>query len=314
MGLATCSLFGYISRPFVITFLIISLGGRKKRKNKRKEWKKIRPPHDFKPIEQVLLVFLDDTRRRELGFTLLLCYGFARIGTRCGLQYSQLTSFWPRSSVYCQAQISLSVSASTAWVNLRHEVPLTHWASGHTVWDKLGCVVPFRVRAAQITLRESQPFFKSSLPSSCPPFLTRTWIFTQTNFPTTLENIRVTVWHGPTPPFPRWNLAPQCLWCWSPESQWMYIASVCLQLQLYSPQWLPASRSLLVPGFPLCSGRGESWWSNSPPCILQQVLGRGPQQPRSLSRSQRPYCTSTISSPTVFQCPLQFLASKLLIS
>ena len=91
--------------------------------------------------------------------------------------------------------------------------------------------------------------------------------------------------------------------------------STCLPHSLYSPrppQWLPSPRSLLVPGCPLCSGRGGNWCSNIPPCILQQVLG--PATALVLCRSQGPYRLSVISSLSVFQCPLQFLASKLHIS
>ena len=94
----------------------------------------------------------------------------------------------------------------------------------------------------------------------------------------------------------------------------MCTASVCLPLHLYSPHQLPASRSLLVPGCPPCSGRGGSWCSTSPPHVLRQAPGWGPQQPWSLFRSQGPYCPSTLSSLSVFQCPLQFFASKLHIN
>ena len=79
--LALCTPFGSISGPFTTPGLIVSLGGRKK---KGKERKKNKPPADFKPIEQVLLVFLDATGRGGLGFTFLPSYGFARMRARSG--------------------------------------------------------------------------------------------------------------------------------------------------------------------------------------------------------------------------------------
>ena len=116
---------------------------------------------------------------------------------------------------------------------------------------------------------------ESSLQSSCLPFLTSARLFTQPSFPASLEAIQVRVWHSPTPPFSRCRPAPQFLWCWPPQSSWMYTASMCLSFHLYSPQPLLASRFLLVPGCPPCSGKGGSWWSNSPPSILWQTPGQG---------------------------------------
>ena len=107
-GLALCSLFGSISGPFVTASLIVSLGERKKGKKERGK-KKNKLPADFKPTERVLLVFLDATERGGLDFTFLPSYGFERMGTRSGLQYSQLPRLWPRVSVRCLAQISHSV-------------------------------------------------------------------------------------------------------------------------------------------------------------------------------------------------------------
>ena len=60
-------------------------------------------PADFKPIEGVLLVFLDATERGGLGFTFLPSYGFVRMGASSGPQYSQLSSLQPRYSVSCWA-------------------------------------------------------------------------------------------------------------------------------------------------------------------------------------------------------------------
>ena len=87
-----------------------------------------------------------------------------------------------------------------------------------------------------------------------------------------------------------------------------------LPLCRYSPQWLPAPRSLLVLGCPPCSGRGGSQCSNSPHHVLWWVLDRELQQPWYPRRSQGSYHPSAISTPSTFQCPLQFLASKLHIS
>ena len=95
-----CSPFGSVSGPFTTPGLTVSLVGRKK---KEKGKKRNKPPSDFKPIKQVLLVFLDATGRGGLLFTFLPSYGFARMGARPGLQYSQLPSLQPRSSVSCRA-------------------------------------------------------------------------------------------------------------------------------------------------------------------------------------------------------------------
>ena len=94
---------------------------------------------------------------------------------------TQSLSVWARSTI--QAQVHCSNSATQS-LGMQCE---------------LGVGMQFQLdtqsllSAAQITLGVSQLLLKSSLQSSCPPFLTSTWIFTQTNFPTTLENIRVTV-------------------------------------------------------------------------------------------------------------------------
>ena len=89
----------------------LELGEEKKRKKKDRGKKKNKPPADFKLVERVLLVFLDATGRGGLGFAFLPSYGFERVRTRSGTQYSQLPSLWPRSSVSCQIQISQSLGA-----------------------------------------------------------------------------------------------------------------------------------------------------------------------------------------------------------
>ena len=51
LELALCSPFGSVSRPFVTPRLIVSLGGRKTKKGKRRERKeKNKPPADFKVV------------------------------------------------------------------------------------------------------------------------------------------------------------------------------------------------------------------------------------------------------------------------
>ena len=136
------------------------------------------------------------------------------------------------------------LSLDMQWETSGHTVLLSHslWA-----W------------AAEITLRASQPLLETFLQSSCPQFLTSAWLFTQPNFPTSPETIWVRVWHGPTPPFSKCHLEPQFLWYRCPQSQRMCTTCVCLLLRLYFPQRLQASRSLLVPDWPPCSGRGGSW-------------------------------------------------------
>ena len=91
--------------------------------------KRNKPLADFRPVQQFLLVFLDATGRGRLGFTFLSSFGFERMGTRSGPQYTQLPSFRPKSSVSYQAQISHLVVHS-----MRHAgqcgLTLSHSVSG----------------------------------------------------------------------------------------------------------------------------------------------------------------------------------------
>ena len=77
--------------------------GKKKRKKRKRNKKNHnnKLPADFKPIKQVLLVFLDAAGRGGLGFAFLPSYGFGRMGAMSRLQYSQLPSPQPRSSISC---------------------------------------------------------------------------------------------------------------------------------------------------------------------------------------------------------------------
>ena len=65
--------------------------------------------------------------------------------------------------------------------------------------------------------------------------------------------------------------------------------------------------------FPALVGEGAGWFDSSPR-ILQQLSGWGLQQPWLPHISQGPYGPNAISLPSVFQCPVQILASKLHIS
>ena len=58
LGLALCFLSGFVSGPFTVPGLIVSL-----MKKKKKVGKKTKLPSDFKPTKRVLLVFLDDAGR-----------------------------------------------------------------------------------------------------------------------------------------------------------------------------------------------------------------------------------------------------------
>ena len=55
--------FGSFSVPFLTPCLIVSLGGREKRGKKKERKEKHKPLADLKPVQQVLLVFLDATGR-----------------------------------------------------------------------------------------------------------------------------------------------------------------------------------------------------------------------------------------------------------
>ena len=82
------------SRSYCLTW-----GKKKKERGTKKN--KSKPLADFKPVHQVLLVFLDATGRGGLGFTFLSSHGFETMGLRSGPQYSQLPRLWPRSSMSC---------------------------------------------------------------------------------------------------------------------------------------------------------------------------------------------------------------------
>ena len=85
---------------------------------------------------------------------------------------------------------AVTLSASTA-SQARGMAQISHSDSGQSAQVKLGCT-------AQIPLRVSQPLCESSLQSSCLSFLTRKRLFTQPNFPTSLDSIHVGVCHSPT--------------------------------------------------------------------------------------------------------------------
>ena len=72
------------------------------------------------------------------------------------------------------------------------------------------------------------------------------------------------------------------------------------------PSWCQAALPALV-------GEGAGDLTLLPVSCGRRPAG-GPQQPWSLRRSQGPYRPSSITSLSVFQCPLQFWASKHLIS
>ena len=94
------------------------------------------------------------------------------------------------------------------------------------------------------------------LKSSCSPFLTSARLFTQPNFPTSLETIQIrsnTAQFLPSPGV-TWHLSFSA----SVHSPSGCIPPLCLPLHLYSPQRLPASRSFLVLGCPPCFCRGGS--------------------------------------------------------
>ena len=93
-----------ISGLFVTPHLVVSLGERKKKGKKREDPKRKKkdnnkPFADFKPVQQVLLVFLDVTGGGGPGFTFLPSFGSERMGTRFGSHYSQFPVLRPRSSV-----------------------------------------------------------------------------------------------------------------------------------------------------------------------------------------------------------------------
>ena len=134
LGLALWLLFGSDSSPFTAPGLIVSLQEKRKKERKkererereREKWRKRdggrkggrkkgrktdRPPADFKPAKQVLLVLLYATGWRGLGFSFLFSDGFVRMGPWSGSHSSQLPSLQPNSSDSCQVHRSLLCQA-----------------------------------------------------------------------------------------------------------------------------------------------------------------------------------------------------------
>ena len=146
----------------VTPHLIVSLGGRKKGKIKERGTKKKKNnnnklPADFKPVQWVLLVFLDATGRGGLGFTFLPSYGFKRMVTKSGPQYSVSRPL---------AQVLHRLPGSNQPLSCaQHE---TSWAARfHRFHTR---PLSLQEPAAEITLRARQ-LLLSSLQSSCPSFL-----------------------------------------------------------------------------------------------------------------------------------------------
>ena len=167
-GLALCSPFGSVSGPCVTPHLIVSLGKRKKKGGKRKRnGKKNKPSADFKPVQQVLLVFLYPTGIGGMGFTFLPSSGFERLGTRSGSQYSQFPSLRSRSSVSCQAQISHSASGCAVQDKFRCQVPLRHSASGHVQlnhsWGEPATAQEFLTKQLPAVLNKCTAFHTAQL-------------------------------------------------------------------------------------------------------------------------------------------------------
>ena len=66
------------SMPYYLTW------GKKKKRGSKEKKSNIKPSADFKPVQRVLLVFLDATERGGLGFAFLPSYSFERMETWSG--------------------------------------------------------------------------------------------------------------------------------------------------------------------------------------------------------------------------------------
>ena len=132
--------------------------------------------------------------RVGLGFGLLHSYGFERMQTRSGLQYSHFPGFQP--NLLWAASLKSATQLLTAWVNLGCIVPLglSRLVAKHETSQAQSSTQPLSLWAcaAEITLGASQTLLQSSLQSSCLP-LTSVWVFTQPKFSTSPETIRVRV-------------------------------------------------------------------------------------------------------------------------
>ena len=211
----------------------------------------------------------------------------------------QFPGLWPRSSVSCQAQISHSVFVCTAQSSsgtVFHSAtqPLGTHSSNHPQGEP-ATAQEFLTKQLPTILNKRTAFHTAQLSNQSRDY--------QTQGPKQPKSSLLQVLPGTSISLVPVSTVPADVY-----------RPMCFPLRLYSPQQLPASRSLLVLGCPPCSGRGGSWLSNSPPHTLWQAPGQRLQQPRSLSRSQGSYHPSANSSLSVFQCPLQFLASKRHIS
>ena len=143
------------------------------------------------------------------------------------------SSLWPKLTTGQAESVSLLVRGTVSlWVHSMSQArghssnqPLSHWAhsasqacplssnqpgasgassSQNQPQDQRGKSDAWQAAEAkcelapQITLGKSQLLRQSSLPSSCLPFLTSAWLFTQYNLLTSLETIWVRVRHGTT--------------------------------------------------------------------------------------------------------------------
>ena len=151
-------------------------------------------------------------------------------------------------------------SSTQSWVHSSNQ-PLSLWAVQHESSSGMLFHLAIQSLAAHSSNHPGgEPAAVGEfLTKQLPAILNKCMAFHTAQLSTSPETVQVRVQHGPNPPFFRCHPAPQFLWCWCPQSQWMCTASVCLPLHLYFLQQLPASKSLLMLGSPPCSGRGGNW-------------------------------------------------------
>ena len=211
LGLALCFPFQSVSGVFVTPCLIVSLGGRKKRGKKERgsppEKDNNKPPANFKTVQWVMLIFLHDTGRGGLGFP---TYGFERMGTRSGSQYSQFPSLWPgvlgelpgsNQPLSCSQYESISVvEPGRSWAHGSAQLlsPTSQYETSRSHNSAQPLILGMQCETSRVH-SSGQPLtlgvcswnhprhcWRVPYKAAALQFLTSTLLFTQPNFPTSL--------------------------------------------------------------------------------------------------------------------------------
>ena len=151
LWLVLCFPFQSVSGRFLTPCLIVSLGGKKKKrggKGERSQKEKNKLPADFKPVQRSasLLVFLDATRRGGAGLYFSPSLVLRGWGPRLGHSILSFSASIPGPPWAARLKSATQCELLTVWANLSDTVSLRQSvlgmrlqsASGCSVWDKQG--------------------------------------------------------------------------------------------------------------------------------------------------------------------------------